>query len=438
MKAPAQGPRPTVVVVNGMDNAKEMSIFFCGLEFARRGYNTLCLDGPGMGETRRMRDMASRFDYEVPARRGVRLSARRVRDVDAKRVAIMGYSFGGYYSSRIAAFEKRYAACIALSALHWDLAAWQQKIKDANRNAPKSVAQSNFQWRWVAGAKDEDEGIEIAKKFSLKDVAKNITCPFLVTHGGNDRVVPVENAQKLYDAVGSKNKTIKIFTTEEGGAEHAHVDNRQIGIDFAADWLEKNSGRMTKSDSHPHGRLRAADHRLFPRDEIHRRPAGRSEFGDRIAVKYVWNIMDFGYRADDILWLVEDGILIARLPVVELSHRPRAGAGFVDLPFLFADTKQARAAMDGALGKRLAQAIERETNFRILGWFENGFRHISNRVRTVRTPADLKDMTHPRAAEQDPGAHVRAAGRRCRRSWTSPRRSRMITKARRSTRRKIR
>ena len=55
-----------MVVVNGMDNAKEMSIFFCGLEFARRGFNTLCLDGPGMGEMRRMRDMPSRYDYEVP------------------------------------------------------------------------------------------------------------------------------------------------------------------------------------------------------------------------------------------------------------------------------------------------------------------------------------------------------------------------------------
>jgi dipeptidyl aminopeptidase/acylaminoacyl peptidase len=192
-----------------------------------------------MGETRRIRDMPSRFDYEVPGAAAFDFLAKRA-DVDAKRIAIMGYSFGGYYSSRVASFEKRYAACIALSALHWDLAAWQQKIKDANRNAPKSIAQSNFQWRWVAGAKDDDEGIAIAKKFSLKDVAKNISCPFLVTHGGNDRVVPVENAQKLYDAVGSKNKTIKIFTTEEGGAEHAHVDNRQIGIDFAADWLEDN------------------------------------------------------------------------------------------------------------------------------------------------------------------------------------------------------
>jgi len=235
----AKGPARTVVVVNGMDNAKEMSIFFCGLEFARRGYNTLCLDGPGMGEMRRMRDMPSRYDYEVPGAAAYEYLSKR-RDVDAKRVAIMGYSFGGYYSSRIAAFEKRYAACIALSALHWDLAAWQARIKEANRNSPKSVAQSNFQWRWVAGAADEDEGIEIAKKFSLKDVARNITCPFLVTHAGNDRVVPVENAQKLYDAVGSKNKTIKIFGTEEGGAEHAHVDNRQIGVEFAADWLDDN------------------------------------------------------------------------------------------------------------------------------------------------------------------------------------------------------
>jgi dipeptidyl aminopeptidase/acylaminoacyl peptidase len=239
---PAQdgrGQAPTVVVVNGMDNAKEMSIFFCGLEFARRGYNTLCLDGPGMGEMRRMRDMPSRYDYEVPGTAAFEYLAKR-KDVDAKRIAIMGYSFGGYYSSRIAAFEKRYAACIALSALHWDLAGWQQHIKEKNANAPKSVAQSNFQFQWVVGAATPDEAIEIARKFTLKDVAQNITCPFLVTHGGNDRVVPVQNAQKLYDAVGSKNKTLKIFSTEEGGAEHAHVDNRQVGIEFAADWLGDN------------------------------------------------------------------------------------------------------------------------------------------------------------------------------------------------------
>jgi dipeptidyl aminopeptidase/acylaminoacyl peptidase len=240
MKASTNGlPAPTVVVVNGMDNAKEMSIFFAGREFARRGINTLALDGPGMGETRRIRDMPSRYDYEVPGTAAFDYLTKR-SDVDAKRIAIFGYSFGGYYSSRIAAFEKRYAACIALSALHWDLAEWQEKIRQKNANFPTTVAQSNFQFRWVVGAETPEEGVAIAKKFTLKDVAKNITCPFLITHGANDRVVPVENAQKLFDAVGSKNKTIKIFTTEEGGAEHAHVDNRQIGIDFAADWIEDN------------------------------------------------------------------------------------------------------------------------------------------------------------------------------------------------------
>ena len=66
--------------------------------------------------------------------------------------------------------------------------------------------------------------------------------------------------------------------------------------------------------------------------------------------------------------------------------------GFVDLPFLFANNAQARAAMDGELGAFLARKTEERINYRILGWFENGFRHISNRLRPVHLPADLKGM----------------------------------------------
>jgi dipeptidyl aminopeptidase/acylaminoacyl peptidase len=231
--------KPTVVVVNGMDNCKEMSIFFAGLEFARRGMNVLALDGPGQGECLRVRGIYSRYDYEAAGTAAYDYLVGRA-ECDRNRIAIMGYSFGGYYASRVAAFEKRFAACVAMSALHWDLAAWQQMIREKNKSDPKATAQSNFQFQWVVNAKTPDEAIEIAGKFSLKDVAKDITGPFLVTHGGNDRVVPVENAQKLYDAVGSKNKTIKIFSKEDGGSDHAHVDNRQIGIDFVADWLSEN------------------------------------------------------------------------------------------------------------------------------------------------------------------------------------------------------
>ena len=117
-----------------------------------------------------------------------------------------------------------------------------------------------------------------------------------------------------------------------------------------------------------------------------------AQFGDRIDVKYVWNIMDFGYRAEEVLWLVEDGVLTLGYQSSSYLTDRVPELGFVDLPFLFAQRDQARWAMDGALGRLLAEKIEQRVNYRILGWFENGFRQISNRLRTVHSPVDLKDM----------------------------------------------
>ena len=51
-------------------------------------------------------------------------------------------------------------------------------------------------------------------------------------------------------------------------------------------------------------------------------------------------------------------------------------------------------------------------DFRIVGYFENGFRHVSNRVRPIHIPADMKGLSHSRASEQGAGTHVRVAGRR--------------------------
>jgi TRAP-type C4-dicarboxylate transport system substrate-binding protein len=116
------------------------------------------------------------------------------------------------------------------------------------------------------------------------------------------------------------------------------------------------------------------------------------QFADRVDIKYVWNIMDFGYRAEEILWLVEDGILSLGYQSSSYLTDRVPELGFVDLPFLFATRDQARGAIDGALGAYLRERIEARVSYRILGWFENGFRHISNRLRTVRVPADLNGM----------------------------------------------
>jgi tripartite ATP-independent transporter DctP family solute receptor len=118
-----------------------------------------------------------------------------------------------------------------------------------------------------------------------------------------------------------------------------------------------------------------------------------AKFGDAVEVKYVYNILDLGYRGEDILWLVESGMLTLGYQSSSYFTERVPDLGVADLPFLFSDTASARAAMDGRFGNLLTTKIEAGMNFRVLGYFENGFRHVSNRVRPVRAPADLKGLT---------------------------------------------
>ncbi len=118
----------------------------------------------------------------------------------------------------------------------------------------------------------------------------------------------------------------------------------------------------------------------------------QAQFGDRVDVKYVWNIMDLGFKAEDIVWLVENGLLTLGYQSSSYLTNRVPELGFVDLPFLFANNAQARAAMDGALGKFLTAKTEERFSYRVLGWYENGFRHISNRLRPIHLPADMAGM----------------------------------------------
>ncbi|MGO8866932.1 MAG: TRAP transporter substrate-binding protein [Alphaproteobacteria bacterium] len=118
----------------------------------------------------------------------------------------------------------------------------------------------------------------------------------------------------------------------------------------------------------------------------------KGELGAAVEVRYVWNIMDFGYRAEDILWLVESGLLTLGYQSTSYFTERVPELGVLDLPFLFESRDEARRAMDGRLGEVLARTIEAGLNHRILGYFENGFRHISNRLRPVHRPGDLAGM----------------------------------------------
>jgi TRAP-type transport system periplasmic protein len=117
-----------------------------------------------------------------------------------------------------------------------------------------------------------------------------------------------------------------------------------------------------------------------------------ARFGDGVDIKYIWNIMDFGYRADEILWLTECGILTLSYQSTSYLTDRVPELGFVDLPFLFPTLEKAREAFDGDLGAHLNACIEREYNYRMFGYFENGFRHISNKERAIHLPEDLAGL----------------------------------------------
>lgn len=61
------------------------------------------------------------------------------------------------------------------------------------------------------------------------------------------------------------------------------------------------------------------------------------------------------------------------------------------LPFLFKDLKEARAAVDGPAGDNILKKFDSKGIVGIMFW-ENGFRELTNNVRPIKTPADLEGI----------------------------------------------
>lgn len=105
-----------------------------------------------------------------------------------------------------------------------------------------------------------------------------------------------------------------------------------------------------------------------------------------------WNVLDEGLQAGELLDLVERGeltlcyfstsYLAARVP--ELS--------IIDLPYRFGSLEEAHRALDGDLGSLLSERTEAATGFRVLGYWENGFRHLTNSLRPIERPEDCRGM----------------------------------------------
>ncbi|OGA48111.1 MAG: hypothetical protein A3F74_00290 [Betaproteobacteria bacterium RIFCSPLOWO2_12_FULL_62_58] len=229
---------PCVVRFGGFDTQKELQYLRGITDFTRRGFSVLLVDGPGMGEAIRFRGIPLHGDYELVGSACLDYLETRP-EVDASRIGVVALSLGGYYAPRCAALDHRFKACVAWGA-QWDVhAMWVRRLEAIRQGNQVALPVPVDHVRWVFGVDTFEQALEKLKAFKLDGVVQGMQCPFLLTHGTEDQQVPMSDAQKLFDAVGSRDKTFRVFTPEEGGAQHCQRDYLTLVCDVIADWIEE-------------------------------------------------------------------------------------------------------------------------------------------------------------------------------------------------------
>jgi predicted alpha/beta-fold hydrolase len=249
-----RAPRQTLIVTGGYDGTVEEAYFAIAAAGLRRGYNCLCFDGPGQGGMLIKQQRYFRPDWENVVRPVVDYALRRP-EIDPKRIALYGGSWGGYLAPRAATGEHRIAACIADPGQFDMIMAFKRRLPlpkevlDQLPDVDPAVLQPIFDhvmsnptsaWPfkrglWVHGVDTLFDLLHIYTQYSLVDVAQQITCPTLVCQAESDPVAAL--APQLYEALTCPKRFV-LFTNEEGAGEHCEAGARSLFDQRAFDWLD--------------------------------------------------------------------------------------------------------------------------------------------------------------------------------------------------------
>jgi dipeptidyl aminopeptidase/acylaminoacyl peptidase len=142
---------------------------------------------------------------------------------DPNRLAIFGWSAGGFMTSWTVTQTGRYKAAIEGAGItDWGPFLWTSDI-----------AQVDYDARWT------DENPEAFSKFSAVAFANKVTTPLLILHGEADQRVPTFQGTEYFQLLAARGKTVRMVTYP--GSPHFPVlwEQRLNVMQEVADWLAK-------------------------------------------------------------------------------------------------------------------------------------------------------------------------------------------------------
>jgi dienelactone hydrolase len=217
MTPPGAGPWPCVVMVNGLDSAKEVELYAFARDFIARGMGVVVFDGPGQGVHVGRTPMVVDFERVVAA---VLAEAVAQPEVDGSRMGIFGVSFGGYLAARAAATVPGFAACVNLSG----------GFDHDSYASVNAMVREDF--RFVFDAPDDDAMATIARtSLNLRGIPP-LRVPLLAIHGELDSIIPMASCERMLDWADGETELIR-YPNER------HVATNYFGdfIPRFCDWM---------------------------------------------------------------------------------------------------------------------------------------------------------------------------------------------------------
>ncbi|MGB6455296.1 MAG: alpha/beta hydrolase [Streptosporangiaceae bacterium] len=190
LRIPAGANRPPVVLaLPGADSTKE-ELYNLGDYIVQRGMAFAAFDGPGQGSVSFQGKL--RPDYELAVRSIIGALAAR-GDIDTRRLAVGGISYGGLFAIRTAAIDDRVRAVVSISS-------WYTPAGRFETMEPLSRV---GQYQHLG-----PDPAAVMESITLAGVAGQATVPLLQVYGGLDAASPPAQAEKVAAEYGGPVTTL--------------------------------------------------------------------------------------------------------------------------------------------------------------------------------------------------------------------------------------